>query len=162
MKLHCAHCAGVVLKGGEEIEADLVVDATGRNTKMPAWLQAAGVGAIPEVTINSGLGYGTRTYKIPEDWQKEHVYFSILNLHISCLYLHAFLSTSSAACNCNSAFLHTPVRMGDQAFKVKAAAIAHASHALEGVDVVAAGVEGSYDQPSPAFRAAGNAAPRGA
>lgn len=55
------------------IEADLVVDATGRSSKMTAWLQSAGFGTVPEEAINSGLGYGTRTYKIPDGWETKHV-----------------------------------------------------------------------------------------
>lgn len=65
--------AGVVLKDGSEISADVVVDASGRNSRVSEWLEAAGCSAPPQQVINSGLGYGTRTYKMPEDWRLKHV-----------------------------------------------------------------------------------------
>lgn len=65
--------AGVVLKDGEQIPADFVVDASGRNSKLSEWLQASGHSAPPQEVINSGLGYGTRTYQMPEHWFREHV-----------------------------------------------------------------------------------------
>lgn len=65
--------AGVVLKDGNEISADIVVDASGRNSKVSEWLEAAGCSAPPQQVINSGLGYGTRTYKMPKDWRLKHV-----------------------------------------------------------------------------------------
>ena len=48
--------AGVVLKDGKALSADLVVDCSGRNSSMPKWLEAAGYRAPPQMTINSGLG----------------------------------------------------------------------------------------------------------
>jgi flavin-dependent dehydrogenase len=66
-------CAGVVLKDGDVISADFVVDASGRNSKLSEWLEASGHSAPPQEVINSGLGYGTRTYQIPEDWYQKHV-----------------------------------------------------------------------------------------
>ena len=65
--------AGVLLKDGNEISADIVVDASGRNSKVSEWLEAAGCSAPPQQVINSGLGYGTRTYKMPKDWRVKHV-----------------------------------------------------------------------------------------
>ena len=50
------HMAGVVLKDGKELHADLVVDCSGRNSSMPQWLEAAGYTAPPRTTVNSGLG----------------------------------------------------------------------------------------------------------
>ncbi|BDA41680.1 Putative epoxidase LasC [Coccomyxa sp. Obi] len=69
---------GVVLKDGNEISADIVVDASGRNSKVSEWLEAAGCSAPPQQVINSGLGYGTRTYKMPEDWRLKHGWNSFL------------------------------------------------------------------------------------
>jgi 2-polyprenyl-6-methoxyphenol hydroxylase-like FAD-dependent oxidoreductase len=67
---------GVTLKGrgasltrGEDstLTADLVVDASGRNSPTPEWLQAIGYES-PEVNIvNPFLGYATRWYKLPEN-----------------------------------------------------------------------------------------------
>lgn len=52
------------------IEADLVVDASGRSTNAPKWLAALGA-AVPEVEkIDAQLGYATRRYRIPDDWDE--------------------------------------------------------------------------------------------
>jgi 2-polyprenyl-6-methoxyphenol hydroxylase-like FAD-dependent oxidoreductase len=57
----------------EELRADLTVDASGRDTKTPAWLQGLGYGETEEVTINAFLGYATRWYRPPAgftpDWK---------------------------------------------------------------------------------------------
>lgn len=51
----------------EVIDADLVVDATGRGSRLPTWL--AGLGYLPaaEETINIDLGYATRCYRMSQD-----------------------------------------------------------------------------------------------
>jgi 2-polyprenyl-6-methoxyphenol hydroxylase-like FAD-dependent oxidoreductase len=51
----------------ETIEADLVIDATGRGSRAPAWLQALGFGQ-PEVDrVGVDVGYVTRRYRLPPD-----------------------------------------------------------------------------------------------
>ncbi|MFG2664796.1 FAD-dependent oxidoreductase [Streptomyces sp. NPDC048387] len=58
--------AGVTLRDGTALAARLVVDATGRTSKAPAWLAALGYPA-PEVTrYDSHLGYSSRAYALPE------------------------------------------------------------------------------------------------
>ncbi|MET9675634.1 FAD-dependent monooxygenase [Streptomyces sp. NPDC006482] len=47
------------------LEADLVVDASGRSTKAADWLAAIGAEAPGEETIDTGLAYGTRVYRAP-------------------------------------------------------------------------------------------------
>ncbi|MEU2238248.1 FAD-dependent monooxygenase [Streptomyces sp. NPDC018338] len=47
------------------LEADLVVDASGRSTKAADWLAAIGAEAPHEETIDTGLAYGTRVYRAP-------------------------------------------------------------------------------------------------
>lgn len=57
--------------GGVEpwtLQADLVVDASGRNSRSPRWLQELGYEAPPEETIDSGIGYASRFYKKPINW----------------------------------------------------------------------------------------------
>src|SRR6185436_13151254 len=51
--------------GGEEesLAADLVVDATGRGSQSPAWLERAGFTRAKEEIVRVGLGYMTRVYK---------------------------------------------------------------------------------------------------
>ncbi|AJF63729.1 FAD-dependent oxidoreductase [Streptomyces vietnamensis] len=47
------------------LEADLVVDASGRSTKSADWLAGIGAEAPHEETIDTGLAYGTRVYRAP-------------------------------------------------------------------------------------------------
>ncbi|MFF8839400.1 NAD(P)/FAD-dependent oxidoreductase [Streptomyces sp. NPDC015130] len=47
------------------LEADLVVDASGRSTKAPDWLAAIGAEAPHEETLDTGLAYSTRVYRAP-------------------------------------------------------------------------------------------------
>ncbi|MFI6009929.1 FAD-dependent oxidoreductase [Streptomyces sp. NPDC051243] len=46
-----------------ELEADLVVDASGSGTKAPQWLAAIGAEAPREETIDTGLAYASRVYR---------------------------------------------------------------------------------------------------
>jgi len=46
-----------------DLEADLVVDASGAGTKAPQWLTAIGAGAVHEETIDTGLAYASRIYR---------------------------------------------------------------------------------------------------
>jgi len=55
----------------EAIDADLVVDATGRASKAPRWLEAAGYPVPRETVINGFLGYATRTVRAPANWAGE-------------------------------------------------------------------------------------------
>ena len=57
------HVVGVELRGGEEIYADLVVDATGRGSRSPAWLEALGYPTPDEDEIAVRVGYTSRTYR---------------------------------------------------------------------------------------------------
>ena len=51
----------------EELTADLVVDASGRDSQAPRWLDALGYPAPEQVTINPLLGYASRYYARPTD-----------------------------------------------------------------------------------------------
>jgi 2-polyprenyl-6-methoxyphenol hydroxylase-like FAD-dependent oxidoreductase len=60
------HITGVTLQDGEAVEADLVVDATGRNTVVPDLL--AGLGSGPrEWRAESGFRYYTRYFQSGSD-----------------------------------------------------------------------------------------------
>ena len=53
--------------GGEEIlDADLVVDASGRSSRAPRWLEEMGYDAPQETIIDAHLGYTSRLYRIPK------------------------------------------------------------------------------------------------
>jgi 2-polyprenyl-6-methoxyphenol hydroxylase-like FAD-dependent oxidoreductase len=62
------HVAGVRTSGGEELHADLVVDAMGRSSKLPAWLLAAGAAPVHEEVADAGFVYYTRYFRgaLPE------------------------------------------------------------------------------------------------
>lgn len=53
---------------GETTEtADFVVDASGRTSKLPQWLDEMGYGQTEETVIDVKLGYAGRRYKIPKE-----------------------------------------------------------------------------------------------
>lgn len=65
----CSRVIGVKLRrqteGGREetLEADLIVDASGRNSKTPRWLEEIGYPRPKETVIKIGVGYTSRIYK---------------------------------------------------------------------------------------------------
>jgi flavin-dependent dehydrogenase len=54
---------GVFLDTGELLEADLVVDASGRGSRSDRWLAALGLPAPEQVEIKVGVAYTTRTFR---------------------------------------------------------------------------------------------------
>ena len=67
---------GVLLETGDEssaVPADLVVDATGRGTRLPVWLDQWGYGRPGEDTVEVGIGYATHQVHIPDGLIKEKV-----------------------------------------------------------------------------------------
>ena len=57
------HVVGVRTESGEEVAADLVVDATGRRSPLPAWLRDAGAAPPTEEAEDSGFVYYTRYFR---------------------------------------------------------------------------------------------------
>jgi len=55
--------------GGDEVvvEADLVIDATGRGSRTPVWLEALGYPRVEEEGTKVGVGYATRQYRMRSD-----------------------------------------------------------------------------------------------
>ena len=49
----------------EVLDADLVVDATGRGSRTPVWLEALGYARPAKDEVRIGLGYATRNYRLP-------------------------------------------------------------------------------------------------
>lgn len=47
----------------ETMQADLLVDATGRNSHAPDWLKSQGFGTVKETVVKPYLGYATRLYR---------------------------------------------------------------------------------------------------
>ena len=51
----------------EALDAELVVDATGRDSRAPAWLEALGFARPEEARVRVDVGYATRRYRLPPD-----------------------------------------------------------------------------------------------
>ncbi|BBZ27195.1 hypothetical protein MMAD_14900 [Mycolicibacterium madagascariense] len=67
---------GVLLEAGDEssaVPADLVVDTTGRGTRLPVWLEQWGFGRPTEDTVDVGIKYATHQVRIPDGLLKEMV-----------------------------------------------------------------------------------------
>ncbi|WP_407743100.1 FAD-dependent oxidoreductase, partial [Hyalangium sp.] len=65
-----ARITGVKLRapGGTEetaLEADLVVDASGRGSRTPQWLEGLGLPRVEETHLNVDVGYASRLYRKP-------------------------------------------------------------------------------------------------
>ncbi|MEV5311268.1 FAD-dependent oxidoreductase [Streptomyces sp. NPDC052610] len=60
---------GVRVRGADgtetDIRADLVVDASGRGSRMPEWLTGLGITGLTQDHIDSGLVYASRFYRAP-------------------------------------------------------------------------------------------------
>lgn len=74
--------SGVLLGGGpgsgqERLEADLVVDASGRGSRAPAWLKEMGRTPPEETLVDAYVGYSTRIYDgppaLPGNWRSVFV-----------------------------------------------------------------------------------------
>ncbi|MGL6338818.1 MAG: NAD(P)/FAD-dependent oxidoreductase, partial [Waterburya sp.] len=60
---------------GQKIEqtlfADLIVDASGYNSSAPRWLQALGYQAPEETRVTTGMGYASRLYEMPSNFEAD-------------------------------------------------------------------------------------------
>ena len=59
--------AGVTIEGGESLAADLVIDASGRRSKIDDWLRDGGYEAPRTVTINPNIGYQSTLFDAPQE-----------------------------------------------------------------------------------------------
>jgi flavin-dependent dehydrogenase len=57
------HVVGVRTEGGDELRADVVVDATGRRSPLPSWLSAIGAAPVDEEIDDSGFVYYGRHFR---------------------------------------------------------------------------------------------------
>ena len=64
---------GVRPDSGEAIPADLVVDAAGRGTRLPVWLEQWGFDRPPEDSVDVGISYATHQLRIPDGLITEKV-----------------------------------------------------------------------------------------
>lgn len=74
----CRRVTGVTLRsadgsGPTQLDADLVVDASGRASQAPAWLKALGLEPPQETVVNAFAGYSSRWFQAPspERWPQE-------------------------------------------------------------------------------------------
>ncbi|MGW2232050.1 FAD-dependent oxidoreductase [Streptomyces formicae] len=63
------------------IEADVVVDATGRGSPMKRWLTGLGLPPVQEDVIDSGMAYATRIFRAPEGARKKFPLVSVYADH---------------------------------------------------------------------------------
>ncbi len=67
------HITGVHIRQRGQLEqqtalmADLVVEASGRSSKLPQWLSALGYELPEDERVTASIGYSTRYYKVPSD-----------------------------------------------------------------------------------------------
>jgi 2-polyprenyl-6-methoxyphenol hydroxylase-like FAD-dependent oxidoreductase len=59
---------GITLTDGGELRADLVIDASGRRSRAPEWLAAAGYPKPVESVVNAHWGYSSTFIRVPENW----------------------------------------------------------------------------------------------
>jgi 2-polyprenyl-6-methoxyphenol hydroxylase-like FAD-dependent oxidoreductase len=64
---------GVLLDSGEAVDAELVVDAAGRGTRLPVWLAQWGFERPRDDTVDVGIGYATHQLRIPDGLIAEKV-----------------------------------------------------------------------------------------
>ncbi|MBV8219469.1 MAG: FAD-dependent monooxygenase [Solirubrobacterales bacterium] len=57
------HVSGVRTDGGEDLQADLVIDAMGRRSQLTRWLTESGIGPVIEEAEESGFVYYTRFFR---------------------------------------------------------------------------------------------------
>jgi 2-polyprenyl-6-methoxyphenol hydroxylase-like FAD-dependent oxidoreductase len=67
-----------------ELSAQLVIDASGRNSRAPQWLQSLGYPPPPETIIDSGLGYASRWYQRPDDCSEDWKSLYVMSQAPSC------------------------------------------------------------------------------
>jgi flavin-dependent dehydrogenase len=65
----------------EEWQADLVVDTTGRHSRAPEWLKTLGFAAPEETMVNGFVGYASRIYEPPANWQADWKILAILTAY---------------------------------------------------------------------------------
>jgi 2-polyprenyl-6-methoxyphenol hydroxylase-like FAD-dependent oxidoreductase len=72
---------GVTVAGSgvRRLEADLVVDASGRGSAAPKWLEKIGLAPPEETLVNGFVGYASRWVRVPEDaWPGDYRFIAQL------------------------------------------------------------------------------------
>lgn len=75
--LICPRASETDRRVAKELRADLILDATGRASRAPRWLEDLGYDPPEEIVIDAHLAYASRLYRIPENfdggWQCAYV-----------------------------------------------------------------------------------------
>ena len=79
------HVVGVTTSGGEEMRADVVIDAMGRRSRSPAWLAAIGARPPYEEQADCGFTYYTRFFAGSEPQRFGPVFMAIGTISILTL-----------------------------------------------------------------------------
>lgn len=70
------------VRGGDlaekNVSADLVVDAAGQSSRSSRWLAEIGYSEPPEKLVDAGLGYATRWYRVPKDFDGDFRSLAVL------------------------------------------------------------------------------------
>ena len=66
-----ARASATASAGDDVINADLIVDASGRSSHTLEWLKELGYGLPAETIVNSFLGYASRLYAPPSDFKED-------------------------------------------------------------------------------------------
>jgi 2-polyprenyl-6-methoxyphenol hydroxylase-like FAD-dependent oxidoreductase len=61
----------------EDLPADLVVDCSGRGSRLATWLQETGFGKPAEEAVSIHIGYSSRIYRPPRSWKRDWVLLAI-------------------------------------------------------------------------------------
>lgn len=61
------HVNGVRLSDGRQFGGDIVIDASGRRSPLPAWLADIGAAPVPEHEEDTGIVYSSRFYRLRPD-----------------------------------------------------------------------------------------------
>ena len=65
MSADTSRVVGVQLRDGSRLDADLIIDCSGRRSKTTQWIGAAGYEAPVEVRANAFMGYSTQFVRVP-------------------------------------------------------------------------------------------------
>ncbi|HEY4572915.1 MAG TPA: 2-polyprenyl-6-methoxyphenol hydroxylase-like oxidoreductase, partial [Thermoanaerobaculia bacterium] len=79
VKIQSRHQDPNVLPEVQTLAAELVVDTSGRGSKAPEWLEAAGCAKPEETVVDAFWGYATRIYEPVEDYKKDWKVLFLMN-----------------------------------------------------------------------------------
>jgi hypothetical protein len=91
------------------VAADLVVDASGRNSRLPRWLAATGRPAAAEVEVDADISYASRFYEMPPSVRSCHELTAAEVHQRKTRMLGAFITEPRARCRLRGPWSEHPV-----------------------------------------------------